>query len=117
MDGFNQVAKIISERVYGDVAILFDTDRVQIRVVCKDEFYVHTFTWSDWNSVCSLGSEFVADIFCERYYESLNARYGGKFNPSRYFIYEDDKETSLRKAYISMRKTKIPGDMPNFVVK
>lgn len=116
MDGCDLIAKAVSERVYGDVAVLFDTNHAQIRVVCKDEFYVHTFSWNDWYSVCSNGSKFVADIFCDRYYESLSARYGERFNSSKYFIC-DDKETRLRKAYISMRKAKMRGDMPNFVVK
>ncbi len=83
--GFSQLWKTISERVYGDVDILSDGNCVRIRVLHNGEFYVHAFTETEIYGISNLGLKAVADIFCKRYYDSLSARYGNEFDPSKYF--------------------------------
>lgn len=84
-DVCNQIANAISEIAYGDVSIFSDGHRVEIRIVNNGEFYVHAFTRSDMRNTRGCGPKFATDVFCKRYYASLSARYGNKFDPSKYF--------------------------------
>lgn len=84
-DVCNRIVNAISERAYGDVSIFSDGYCVGFRIVNNGEFFVHSFTWSDMRNIRSCGPKFVTDVFCKRYYESLSARYGNEFDPSKYF--------------------------------